>query len=82
MTDTLINHGIRINFPVLGDRNFETSGTVQYKANRQPLNWFGTAYNVGDLIPFSQGSPLSSYSKAEISLLKKFWEQGWLTPAS
>lgn len=78
-TETLVNVGLRKHFTTLGDRNFEDAGTVQYKAGRQPLEFLGTSYDVGDLLPFDSGS---SYSTGTIALLLRYWEQEWITPAT
>lgn len=76
-TETLINVGIRRNFVGLGDRNFEDSGTVQYKASRAGT-YNGVAYDIGDAIPFDVDG--THYSVAIIELLRFFWNQGWIAP--
>lgn len=82
-TDTAAGIGIRQHFAGLaGGRNFERSGTVQYKSQRQPLNFRGTKYNVGDTLPFDVGSPLSSYSTVALAELHRYWEQGFISPIS
>lgn len=78
MTDTQANIGLRKNFVTLGERNFERSGTVQYKARREPLNFLGTTYHTGDLLPFNVGGV--SYSKTAMAQLQLFWEQEFITP--
>lgn len=79
--NTTINVGIRRNIPALAsNRNFENSGTVQYQCAHQGLNFRGTAYNVGDALPFDVGG--TSYSAAAIQELENYWNQGWIDPVA
>ncbi len=77
-TNTASNIGIRINFPTFGDRNFENSGSVQYVANREPLEFLGTSYHAGDTLTFDVAG--TSYSKAALQALEQAWDQGWIKP--
>jgi hypothetical protein len=77
-TDTSAGIGLTKHFVGLGTRNFERSGTVQYASRRQPLNFRGTIYNVGDALPFDVGGV--SYSVAAMGELQMYWDQGFLTP--
>lgn len=82
-TNTAINEGIRINFLTFGDRNFETSGTVQYASNFSDkdggLSWVdGANYTVGQNLPFDVGGV--SYSKTAVALLRRYWDQNWIKP--
>ncbi len=78
MTDTQANVGTRKEFLVLGYRNFERSGTVQYEARRDNLNFMGTIYNIGDDLPFDVAS--TSYSAAAMGQLQLFWDFEFITP--
>ncbi len=78
-TDTRYNVGLRKTFVGLGERNFERSGLVQYKARRDNLNFQGVIYDFDDLLPFDVDD--TSYSVAAVSELERLWEQEWLTPA-
>ena len=75
---TLWDFGIRQNFVTLGDRNFETSGTVQYKSGVENLYFNGSNYNIGQLLPFDVGGV--SYSPDAVSLLNFYWNQNFLLP--
>ncbi len=79
-TNTQINVGLRKNFSV-GDRNFEDSGTVQYKALREKLEFLGTLYSTGDNLPMD-GPGGTSYTASTIALLKRYWEAEWIQPAA
>lgn len=81
MTATQSDHGIRQTFVTLGERNFEPSGTeyVCNYSNGGKGMWFqGTVYHVGDTLPWDVGGV--SYSVSAVSLLRKYWEQGWIKP--
>lgn len=77
-TNTQIGIGTRKNFSTLGDRNFETDGTVQYASRRENLEFLGTEYDTGATLPFDVGG--TSYSAAALEVLQRFWDQEWLTP--
>ena len=79
MTNTAANVGIRRECGTLGMRNFENVGTVLYKANRQPLEFLGTEYDVGDNLTFDVGGV--SYSAVALEKLELAWNQGWIVPA-
>lgn len=80
MTNTQANIGTRKTFVGLGERNFEDSGTVQYKCNREPLIFLnGGVFHVGDTLPFDGNS---AYTARTIELLRRFWEEGWIKPAT
>jgi len=79
-TETQIGVGIRRNFATLGDRNFEDDGYHQYAAARQPLEFLGTSYNVGDSLPFTVLTSPAHYSAAALEVLQNYWNQGWITP--
>ncbi len=70
MTNTQINIGIRRHFKTLGGRNFETSGTVLYKAERK-MNFLGTTYAKGASLPFDVGG--THYSKKALHVLAIGW---------
>ncbi len=78
-TETLINVGTRRERGTLGLRNFEDSGTVQYKSRLTGL-WFvnGLTYNIGVTIPFDVGG--THYSVEAIELLRLYWDQDYLDP--
>ena len=78
MTNTAANIGIRRNFGTLGDRNFENSGTVQYKATREPTVFLGTTYHKGDSLTFDVTG--TSYSKLALHQLAQLWNDGWIEP--
>ncbi len=80
-TETLINVGSAKNRGALGMRNFEDSGTVQYKSRLTGL-WFvnGSTYNIGVTIPFDVGG--THYSVGAIALLRFYWDQDYLDPLS
>lgn len=76
---TLMNEGIRQNFAGLGMRNFENDGSVQYSAVRNNLWWVSGSYiTKGTTLPYDVAG--TSYSKAAISLMRKYWDQGWIAP--
>lgn len=77
-TNTATNVGIRLNCGTLGDRNFENSGTVQYKSNRSKLEFQGTLYDAGSTLPFDVAG--TSYSAAALKDLELFWNQGFILP--
>ena len=83
-SETFINEGLRQNFKTLGDRNFENTvaNPVLYSVNYGPgLNVRGTLYTNGTSIPFDAGaSPHTAYATATLALLRRYWDQGWLTP--
>lgn len=70
--------GIRRECGTLGMRNFENSGTVQYKSNRSKLDFLGTQYDVGVTLPFDVGGV--SYSATALAALQLFWDQDWIRP--
>ncbi len=74
---TASNIGLRKNFKTLGFRNFENDGVTQYVCNREPLQFMGTTYHVGQTINYD-GS--GAYTKAGLSQLGLFWEQEWIIP--
>lgn len=78
MTNTQANIGLRRSVGTLGERNFENSGTVQYKATRHTLTFLDVGYNGGDALPFDVGG--TSYSAAALAQLELFWNQGWIEP--
>lgn len=78
-TNTARNIGIRRNFATIGDRNFENSGTVQYKSLRENLNFLGTLYDIGQNLTFDVGG--TSYSAAALEDLELFWNHGMIEPA-
>ncbi len=89
MSTANTNHdvGIRINFPTLGDRNFEDDQAtpVQYKSNFAGLEFMSTGstvsrYAVGDNLPFDVGGV--SYSKAALAVLQLYWNFGFIQPAT
>ena len=61
----------------MGSLNFETDGTTQYYCGRQPLNFLGTSYSVGDELPFDAAL---GYSKRAVAQLEVFWNNGWIYP--
>ena len=75
---TLWDFGIRQNFTTFGDRNFETSGTVQYDSAVESLYFNGANYNIGQALPFDVGG--ISYSPQAVSLLNFYWNQNFLLP--
>ncbi len=77
-TNTLVNVGIRRNFATFGWRNFETSGTVQYVAEREGLDFNGTSYQFGDTLPFDVAA--TSYSASAMAQLQLYWNNGWISP--
>jgi hypothetical protein len=83
---TNIGIGIRRNFVTLGDRNFEPDGTVQYKSNKDGLEFMSVGntlslYNTGTTLPFDGGaSPHTTYSTTAIHYLRLYWNQGWVNP--
>lgn len=88
-TNTAVNTGIAEFFPgtTFGQRNFEDSGTVQYKSNTDwgglGLSFNGSNYMKGASLPFdSGGSPASAYSKSAIELLRNYWNHGLIIPAA
>ena len=76
--NTALGIGITRSFLTYGYRDFEPSGLVQYKCNLQGLIINGTAFNVGDLIPFDVAS--TSYSLATLQTLRLCWDQTWFSP--
>jgi len=77
-TETSIGVGIRRN-TAYGQRNFEDSGTVQYKSSYVNLWWTdGNNYQPGTSLPFDVGGV--SYSKTAVALLLRYWEQTWIEP--
>ncbi len=84
MTNTQANIGIRRMIRTLATpqwRNFEANiaPTTLYNAYREPLEFLGTKYHVGDALPFDVAS--TSYSKAAVQLLELYWNAGWCVPA-
>jgi hypothetical protein len=77
---TLWDFGIRQNYTTYGDRNFETAGTVQYKAGVNNLDFNGTEYNIGQALPFDVGGV--SYSSNAMALLQFYWNQNFLLPTA
>jgi hypothetical protein len=87
MSYTSIGIGIRRNFATLGDRNFEPDQTVpvQYISNKDSLEFMSVGaviskYNVGVNLPFDVGGV--SYSAQAVHILRLYWNQGWITPAT
>ena len=79
MTNTAANIGIRTQMGTLGMRNFENDGVTQYKAVRHDLWWVnGTTIQKGTTFAYDVGG--TSYSKAAIALLRKYWDQEWIAP--
>lgn len=76
--NSLTNVGIRRECGTLGMRNFEDSGTVEYKALREPTIFLGTSYNSGDTLPFDVGG--TSYSLDALAELQQLWNDGNILP--
>ncbi len=84
MTNTQAGVGLRRMIYTLTTpryHNFEANvdPTVQYKANREPLEFLGTKYHQGDLLSFDVAG--TSYSKAAVSKLHRYFEMEWVNPA-
>lgn len=80
--DTKSNIGTRKMIRTLATpeyRNFENDGTTQYAALREPLEFLGTVYHSGDLLPFDVDG--TSYSPLALEKLQLFWDQEWIVPA-
>ena len=77
-TCTLWDFGIRQNFVTFGDRNFETSGTVQYDSAVENLYFNGSHYNIGQALPFDVGGV--SYSPQAVSVLNLYWNNLLIKP--
>lgn len=79
-TQTQYDIGIRRNFVTLGDRNFDPSGTVLYKAGVNNLYFNGSYYSIGQNLPFDVGGV--SYSKSAVEQLRFYWDQAYITPTA
>jgi len=78
------NIGSRKYIDGLGWRNFEPDQTlpVQYKVVRGNLEFLGTTYNAGDTLPYDATPPASVYTATAITILQRYWDQGWIEPVS
>jgi len=77
-TNTEKNIGYRRDIGTLGPRNFENTGTVQYKVVRSKLDFLNDEYYFDDVLPFDNED--DTYSLAAIAQLQLYWDQGWLAP--
>jgi len=78
-TNTSMNIGHRKNWASLGDRNFESSGTVLYVAVREPTRFLGALYHKGESLTFDVGG--ASYSKQALHELRLLWNNDAIKPA-
>jgi len=82
-TNTTRNLGVRRYFSALSAyRNFETSGTVQYKVVRESMNFLGTVYNATQSLPFDAGTSPNQYTAKAIKQLQYAWDNQWIAPVS
>jgi hypothetical protein len=59
-------------------RNFENDGVTQYSCLHEGLEFLGSTYHIGDVLPFDVGG--TSYSAHALELLQLFWDQEWIVP--